>query len=370
MTDNNNSNLLPVPISHDLETSISSFNQPLANFISEVGLPTENILSPIEERNKVLKGIKEALSILPLDERSKSYYLTKFTVAITVGLFDGALNYLWNETVKALRNLARFDLEYFFSVAEKVSSRYKNLDKAEDLAEVNDHDLLEVCRRIGLISDVNYKRLENVNYMRNHVSAAHPNENEVDGFEMLGWLSNCLRYAITTKPDRSVVEVKILLDNIRNISIPSSDFPVIGEDIALLPQERIDDFLWTLFGLFTDPKQTPATKANITGLAEYVWKASSEDRRFEIGAKYGIFRKNADIVRKDAANLFLQIVKGPSYRDEDSLAGELIEKLETLKSVHFAPNNFYNEYPHAKSLNFPSRLMASFPGLLALFGLK
>jgi hypothetical protein len=351
MSNPNGDSLLPVPTSQDLETSISSFNQPLAGYIASVGLPTENILAPIDERKKVLGGLASALAVLPLDERARAYYLTKFTVAITVGLFDGALNYLWNETVNALRAMvARFDLGYFFSVAEKVNSRYRNFDKAEDLAEVNDHDLLEVCRRIGLINDVNYKRLEYVNYMRNHVSAAHPNDNEIDGFEMLSWLSNCIKYAITAKPDHSVVTVQMLLDNIRNKVIPADDFIVIGEDIARLPQERIDDLLWTIFGLYADPKQSSTTKDNITGLAEYVWNASTEDRRFEIGARFGMFRKNADIPRKDATQEFLTIVKGLSYKDEDSLAGELIEKLEALKSVHFAPNNFYNEYPHARAL--------------------
>ncbi len=32
------------------------------------------------------------------------------------------------------------------------------------------------------------------------------------------------------------------------------------------------------------------------------------------------------------------------------LPAKLIEKLETLKRVHYDVNNFYNEYPHAKSL--------------------
>ncbi len=35
-----------------IETSIAAFNQPLANLLEHIGLPTENILSPIEERRK------------------------------------------------------------------------------------------------------------------------------------------------------------------------------------------------------------------------------------------------------------------------------------------------------------------------------
>lgn len=343
--------IIPLPASNDLEKSISSFSPSMANFLREVGLPTEDIFSPVEERRKVISALADALAILPIEGREKAVYLTKFTVAVAVGLFDGALNYLWDETISALRRLvAEFDLGYFYSVAEKISSRNKNFASVEDLDLVDDHDLLEACRRIGLISDVNYRRLEHVNFMRNHASAAHPNENEIDGFEMLSWLTTCLRYAITAEPDLSVISIKRLLENIRTVIIPPSDFPIIGSDLERLTQERIDDLLWTLFGMFIDPRQTPSTKTNINGIAQYVWPASSEDRKYEIGARFGVFRKNADIPRKEASQEFLQLVNGQNYKDEDSLAGELIEKLGILKSVHFGIDNFYNEYPHVKAL--------------------
>ncbi len=83
---------VPVPVSSELEKSISSFSPSIANFLTEVGLPTENILSSVDERKKVIFALAEALSILPIEEREKATYLTKFTVAIAVGLFDGALN--------------------------------------------------------------------------------------------------------------------------------------------------------------------------------------------------------------------------------------------------------------------------------------
>ena len=351
MTTDETKNAIVISGPQELERSISSFSPMMAGFLQQIGLPTENILSPVDERKKVIFALEEALSVLPTQEREKAFYLTKFTVAVSVGLFDGALNYLWDETVNALRRLvADFDLAYFFSVAEQISSRNRNLSTAEDLVKVENHDLLEACRRIGLISDVNYNRLDHINFMRNHASAAHPNENEIDGFEMLGWLTNCLRYAITAKPDLSVISMQKLLANIRTETIPSEDFPVIGADIQKLSQVRINDLLWTLFGMYVDPRQIPTTRANISGVAKCVWDASSEDRQYEIGARYGVFRKNAEISRKDAAQEFLEIVDGQNYRDEDSLAGELIEKLGVLKSVHFGLNNFYNEYPHAKDL--------------------
>jgi hypothetical protein len=227
-----------------------------------------------------------------MEERVKAIYLSKFTVAITVGLFDGALNFLWDETVKALRRLIiSFDLEYFYNVAETISPRYRNLVVEEDLEVISEHDLLEISRRIGLINDVNFKRLEHVNYLRNHASAAHPNENDISGIEMLSLLEHCLKYAITAKPDHSVIQIKQLLENIRRNEIPEEDFPVIGSDFSKQPQERIDDFLLSIFGIYCDPRQDQHVKSNVEGLVPYVWNYALEDTKYQIGIKFGLYRK-------------------------------------------------------------------------------
>lgn len=344
--------LIPANNSHEeVETSIAAFNQPLANLLTHIGLPTENILSPIEERRKVIFTLGSTIEILPLEDRKKSIYLSKFTVAISVGLFDGALNFLWDETVKALRRLASsFDLEYFLVVAKTINNKYKNLNSPDDLEAIGDHDLLEICRRIGLVNDINYKRLEHVNYLRNHASAAHPNDNDISGIEMLGLLEICLKYAIIAKPDISVIRIKQLFQNIRTNEIPLEDFPIIGEDLRRQPQERIDDFLLSIFGVYTDTSINARTKKNIDRLTPHIWNAVTEETKHQIGAKFGLFRKNGNVERKDAVQKFLETINGLQYKDEDSLAAELIEKLQNLRTVHFENNNFYNEYSHAKSI--------------------
>jgi hypothetical protein len=335
-----------------VDTSIRAFNQPLANLLSHIGLPVDNVLNPIEERRKVIFALGSVLEILPYEDRAKAVYLSKFTVAVAAGLFDGALNFLWDETVKAIRRLViSYDLQYFFNVAETISGRYKNLVKEEDLEAIQEFDLLEITRRIGLINDLNHKRLEHVNYLRNHASAAHPNEHEISGIEMVSLLENCLRYAIIAKPDHSVIQLQQLFENIRKEIIPDEDVPVINEDLRKQSVERIDDFIQSLFGIYIDPRQNQNTKTNIEKLAPNLWSLCSEDTKFRIGSKFGLYRKNAESDKKNAAQKFLEIVDGLKYKDEDSLAAELIEKLQDLRTAHFSWYNFYNEYPHAKSIS-------------------
>ena len=131
----------------NFNTSVATLNQPLADMLNYIGLPTEDVLVPIEERRKVIFALESTLDILPIPERAKAMYLSKFTVAITVGLFDGALNFLWNETVNALRSMVnKFDLQYFYSIAGTLNNRYKNLSTFEDFETISDHDLLEICK--------------------------------------------------------------------------------------------------------------------------------------------------------------------------------------------------------------------------------
>ncbi len=186
--------------------------------------------------------------------------------------------------------------------------------------------------------------------MRNHASAAHPNQSDLTGQEMTAWLSNCLRHAITAKPDRAVIVTKQLLTNIRSGLIPLADVPVIAADFNNFTPERIDDLLWTLFGLYVDPTQKIETRTNIANLAPHVWALASEDRRLQVGARHEHFIKQADQQRKIFADEFLIHVDGQQYRSEDVLAGELLDKLRSLVAAHNGMNNFYNEWPHAASL--------------------
>lgn len=199
-------NDLVVAATTELETSIQGLNPRLASFLSSLGLPTEQVLVGFEERRFVLQSLEKTLQVLPPDKREEAYYLSKFSISVGVGLFDAALNYLWDETILALRRLAAsIDLSYFFDTAEKREAARARLQAEEDLALLDDLTLIDTCARVDLLTDVNRERLRHVNYMRNHASAAHPNQSDLTGQEMIAWLSNCLRYAITAKPDHAVM---------------------------------------------------------------------------------------------------------------------------------------------------------------------
>lgn len=337
---------LEVISNRELTNNIEQYNPTMLLYLKELNLPTNNVLTPIEERKKVINGMESAIANIPLQNRSEAFYLTNFVVSVASGQFNAALNCLWNETVLALRKVViKFDLPYFFQMAEKINNRYKNLHSAEDLELIGEHDLLEICRNTELINNMVYTKLEYINYMRNHASLAHPNGNLMTGFELLSMLEICINNVINAKLNETNITLSRLLYNIRNNAIPNDDIDAIGNEFAKLSCNRADDLLWSFFGMYTDLKTNALTITNISKLSKYIWNVSSETMKFEIGARFGFFRKNGEVDKKERAQEFLMLVDGLKYKDEDSLVTELIQKLGILKSTHFAWNNFYNEYP-------------------------
>jgi len=345
--------IIPTDItSSEVETNLATINNPLNMFLEHYSLPTEDIFSPIEERRKIITALGSVFEILSLDKRKKSNYLSKFTVSVSLGMFDGALAFLWDETIRSLREMIiNFDLHYFYSIAQNISPRYKGLSTSEDIEAISEYDLLDISRRIGLLSDINHRRLEQVNYFRNHASSAHPNENELSGLELITFLENCIKYVINAEYDESTLEIKRLFSNIRNSEINTSDIQSIIEALARLQQNRINDFTLSLFGLYCEERTTDIVRENIDKLSVGLWGLIEEEIRYKIGAKFGYYRIHAENNRKDLVQRFLLNVDGNTYKDDDSLTTELIEKLQNLRTAHYGMNNFYNEYTHALSIN-------------------
>lgn len=341
-----------IAIKGELQTSISDFNAPFTNYLTKLGLPIEGVLAPIEERQIVINSIESEINKIAPEKREFAVYLTRFLSSVAAGLFDGAVTYLWNETIKSLRKMiANYDLDYFLKVTIELNNRYHNLNTEDDLSLIADYDLLNTCNRMGLITDHVFEVFKFINYMRNHSSAAHPTENEISAFDLLSWLNNCIKYAINASPNGDAIKLKQLLYNIRTNTIPDSDLVYIGNNIRELPTIMIEDFLSSIFGMYCDPRIANNISKNIEGIAKYVWDSCSSIKKHSIGDKFGYYRKNGDVNRKEKADIFLTIVDGLSYKDEDSISQELRDSLANLMSTHNSANNFYNEAPWAKQLN-------------------
>lgn len=335
------------------ETDLERFESSMQELINGIGLPSDGLFVPVTERKKLVSNLRSVIAELPSSARNRSYYISKMVAAATVGLFDAAINYMWDELIGELRTrVANFDLNYFFDIAAgDNSSLRKQLKTEDDLSNIDDARLLRASRKIGLLTDVGFARLDHIRFMRNHASAAHPNQNSLSGFELIEFLETCIREVINQPIDNVAVDTGKLLANIKKNTLDVAYADKESTFFEQLSPDRASTLADGLFGLYTAPDRTTLVADNVRLLWPRLWPYIDDSDRYKYGMRHAHASANADTEIADAARELLEIAEdGNAYLTSEVRALEMLDAIENLRTVHHAINNFYNEPVPAKRL--------------------
>lgn len=334
-----------------IESGLQQFEDVLTLAMEQFGLPSEGVLVSFAQRGRVLRNFEDAIDNLDPDHRARSMYLSKFMVAVGAGLFDAALNYLWDETISELRRrVAGYDLAYFFDIAVKDPERRKKLQSEDDLLRIDDFDLIRAANDIELVSDVGYKQLDLIRYMRNYASAAHPNQNEITAMQLLGWLETCITQVITLPETPVVAETKRLLVNVKTRKLSAQRAAEISEFFEDLRQDQADNLAAGLFGIYCQADTIEETRDNVRLLFPSLWDSVSETQRQQLGVKYGRYVANGDDDEAEWARELLDAVDGVAYLPEPIRVADIASAVDELLRAHRGWDNFYAEPPRARLL--------------------
>lgn len=340
--------LLPAP---DYIRELQEFENALAQLLEYCGLPSTNILVAIDERQVVFSNASRVINRIASEQRRQSVYFSKFLAAVASGLFDAALNYLWDETIAALRKrVAQYDLSYFYDNAVKSQEKRKRLRSEEDLDKIDDSELVHGAREIELISALGFQHLDYIRYMRNWASAAHPNHSEITGLQLITFAETCIIEVLTLPLSDIVIEIKLLLESIRSSAITDSEARQIAVFFGRLSRDQVSKFAQGLFGMYTRPETSAQARQNVRLLLPHLWERVEEPVRVQIGIKYGTFVANNDQDARDLAREFLSIAGAESYIPDDLRAVEITAAVDDLLVAHRAFNNFHTEPPLAREL--------------------
>jgi len=346
------SNQIVVTSQGQISTGVDQFTNGLTTYLGELGLPTNQVLVPVSERTKVINNLPEVITLVDASQRINSIYLSKFIAACGAGLFDAALNFIWDETVVNLRKkVVHFDIEYFYDSVVTDEKRRQKLRGEEDLVKLDEWELVRGCHLTGILSDIGFKHLDYIRDMRNWASAAHPNQNDLTGFQLISWLETCIKEVIGRGPEGPAIEIKRFLASIRKNILTSVDAQHINAGLEHLPIDLGTSLLRTLFGMYTTASASVQVKSNIRMVCAKAWAMAPEEAKYECGVKYATFASNGENDRKDAANEFLTTVNGLPFLPKDTLAVEISEKVNNLYLAHTGFNNFHNEPSHARLLD-------------------
>lgn len=326
-------------------TELARFEAGVRTMLEQFGLPTEQLFVPVAERAAIVNNVSGVLAELDPAVCAQSHYVSKMVAAATVGLFDAALNYLWDELVSALRTrVVGFDLAYFFDIAAGNNTDLrKGLKSEDDLPSIDDSRLLRASLEIGLISDVGFARLDHIRYMRNHASAAHPNQNDLTGLELITFLQLCIREVINTPPDTVTAHTGRLLGNIKRDLLDQTAVDSAAAFFDQLPPDRADTLANGLFGLYTAPDRTPTVADNVRLLWPRLWPFVQDPARSSYGLRHARAIASAETAFATAARELLDLVNGTAYLTSEVRALDMSEALDVLSAAHQGFNNFYAE---------------------------
>lgn len=332
-------------------TAVTKFSEGVTQYLDSLGLPSEGVLVAPDERVRVFENFPTLVAMFEDSQRADAMYVSKFIVACGAGLFDAALNFIWDEVVQRLRNrVARFDLAYFFDTAVTNAQERRHYQTEEDLASLSDAALIQGALKCGMLTALAYKHLDYIRDMRNWASAAHPNHAELTGFQLIAWFETCVKEVILREPDGDVLEVGRLLRNVRDQTIAPGDVPAIVASVRRLPTQLAAALLRSIVGQFADPGQTVRVRDNIRLIAKSVWDAAPDSARGEVGIKHANFAANGDIDRKNHVHEILELVGGLKYLPDSDRAPIIDDLVRRLDAAHDNMDNFYNEPPIARQL--------------------
>lgn len=335
----------------EISATLQEFEQALLAHADALHLPSDGVLVAVPQRVQVLANLDGAMANLPREKRATAMYLSKFIMAVSAGLFDAALNYLWDETIGELRKrIIAYDLDYFFDNAVSSPEKRKDLSGPDDMLKVTDDELIRAAAKIGFVSSVGQQQLDLVRFMRNHASAAHPNQHELQPFTLLGYMETCIKEVITLPDSPTMVATSRLLANIKRETVTPERAESFAPLFEGLRRDQTETLANGLFGLYVAPESTSVIRDNIRLLLPLLWPHVAESVKANFGVRYARFQANLDVAQAELAHEFLVAVGGTSYLPEDIRSGQIDALLDRLRSAHHGFDNFYNEPPVAHEL--------------------
>ena len=173
-----------------------------------LGIP-RSALASSEEIEYAWRDLPRELREIP--EALRGELVARMCVAVSTGLFDGAMNYIWNAAILHLRDKIRV-----FGLPIVAQIRQKDFEE-KHLLELQDSRLLELCLKLNIIDEDGYFFLDQCRDVRNNFSAAHPTLGKVNDREFTTFLNRCVRYALADSASPRGVDIGSFISAVKGL---------------------------------------------------------------------------------------------------------------------------------------------------------
>lgn len=304
---------------------------------------SRDIVASDDEIAEAWRSLPSVMKKIPPELMSKG--LARMCISVASGLFDSAINYIWNASVIELRNkVKRFGL----TIVGQVSSR-KDFDENK-LNDLKDSELLDLCLQLNLITEDGYFFLDQCRDIRNNFSAAHPTIGDIDNHEFISYVNRCAKYALGNEHNPIGVDVKELINAIKLAKFTDEQLSTWVERLEKTHEAQRELLFGTMHGMFCDPQSSEEARVNCLKIIDQFKHKLSPTIKSNLIDQHQDYIAQGKTDKHSASQIFFEKLGLLELLGESEHHALISNACKRLWSVHQSMDNFYNEPPFAERL--------------------
>lgn len=313
----------------------------IAELTAALGIPRE-VLASQEEIEYAWRDLPRELREIPGDLRGE--LIARMCVAVSTGLFDGAMNYSWNAAILQLRQKIRN-----FGLAVVAQIQQSDFEE-KHLLELQDSRLLDLCLKLNIINEDGFFFLDQCREVRNNFSAAHPTMGTVNDREFTTFLNRCVRYALADSSSPRGVDIGAFISAVKGPRFNDNQCQIWVQRLTETHDAQRQMLVNMVHGVYCDPATAEPARLNAIDICAGLSGA------FTSTIKSDLINNHSDYVakgleEKHAASLqFFEKLGLLGLLNESEQHVVFSRAIDRLWNVHNGMNNFYNEPPFAERL--------------------
>lgn len=313
----------------------------ISELTEALGIP-RSVLASQEEIEYAWRDLPRELREIPSDLRGE--LVARMCVAVSAGLFDGAMNYIWNAAILQLRQKIRN-----FGLAVVAQIQQGGFEE-KHLLELQDNRLLDLCLKLNIIDEDGFFFLDQCRDIRNNFSAAHPTMGTVNDREFTAFLNRCVRYALADSSSPKGVDIGAYISAIKGTRFNDHQCQIWIQRLADTHDAQRQMLVNMVHGVYCDPSTPEPARLNALDIC------GGLSNNFTATMKSDLINSHSEYVAKGfedkhtASLQFFEKLGLLSLLNESEQHVVFSRAIDRLWNAHNGMNNFYNEPPFAERL--------------------
>lgn len=306
-----------------------------------LGIPRE-VLASQEEIEFAWRDLPRELREIP--EQLRGELIARMCVAVSTGLFDGAMNYIWNAAILQLRQKIR---NFGLPVVAQIQ---QNDFEEKHLLELQDSRLLDLCLKLNIVDEDGFFFLDQCRDVRNNFSAAHPTMGTVNDREFTTFLNRCVRYALADSSSPKGVDIGSFISAIKGPRFNDHQCQIWIQRFTETHDAQRQMLVNMVHGVYCDPATAEPARLNAIDICNGLSESFTSAMKSELINNHSEYIAKGFEDKHTASLQFFEKLGLLSLLNESEQHVVFSRAIERLWNVHNGMNNFYNEPPFAERL--------------------